>query len=873
MDVRRGAHLRILVAAAIIALVAPAVATAQPVLTRLYTFDLSGTSGANPKAALVQGTDGNFYGTTSQAGASGGGTVFRMTPGGIVTVLHAFTGGTADGANPVAALIQATDGNFYGTTSGGGTSQYGTVFKMTPSGTLTVLHEFTGGTTDGAYPVAALIQATDGNFYGTTQSAGAGAGGTVFKMTPGGTVTVLHAFIGGTDGADPAASLIQATDGNFYGTTTQGGGSGGGTVFKMTPGGTVTLLHAFIGGTDGADPTASLIQATDGNFYGTTTQGGITSSDCPNGCGTVFRMTFAGTVTILHAFTAGVSDGADPTASLLQATDGNFYGTTASGGDCGFGTIFTMTPAGTVTLLFPYAGGMNNLAALIQATDRHLYGTTEWSAGPCTTNGGDGNVFEITLAAPMITTQPQSQTIASGTAANLSVVASGSGLSYQWYVGTAGTTTSPIAGATSSSYTTAALTSTTSYWVQISNVDGSANSATATISIAAAPTITRQPANQTVTAGQNPELAVTASGTPAPTYQWQVSTNGGSVWSNLLNTPPYGGATTTTLTVNRATTGLNGTEYRCIATNSVGSATSSAAVLSVVTSIAPGDFDSDGKSDITMYRPSSDSWYVLRSSTGYTTYGLYVWGLSGDIPVRGDFDGDGNADVAIYRPSTGAWYILQSSTGYANYVSYLWGVPGDIPEAGDYDGDGRTDVAVYRPSTGTWYVLLSSTGYVTYVSHQWGLTGDMPVPGDYGGNGRTDVAVYRPSNGYWYILQSSTNNTTYLSFVWGLSGDVPVGADYDGDGKVDPAVYRPSNGGWYFLRSSTNYATYGAYQFGGVEGDVPVPADFDGDGKTDIAVFRPSSGNWYILLSSMSYSTYVSYLWGLAGDIPLLKRP
>jgi hypothetical protein len=285
-----------------------------------------------------------------------------------------------------------------------------------------------------------------------------------------------------------------------------------------------------------------------------------------------------------------------------------------------------------------------------------------------------------------------------------------------------------------------------------------------------------------------------------------------------------------------------------------------------------GDFDGDGRSDVTIYRRSSHTWYVLLSSTNFTTYATYVWGVAGDVPVRGDFDGDGKTDVAIYRPSTGAWYILLSSSGYTAYVNYLWGAPSDMPEPGDYDGDGKTDIAAYRPSTGTWFVLLSSTGYATYVSHVWGLTGDLPVPADYDGDGHTDIAVYRPSNGWWYALQSSTNSTTYLGFQWGLGGDVPVAADYDGDGKVDPAVYRPSNGGWYFLRSSTSYTTYGAYLWG-VAGDVPVPADYDGDGRADIAVYRPSAGLWYILQSSTSYSMYVSYPWGLAGDVPLLRRP
>jgi hypothetical protein len=290
------------------------------------------------------------------------------------------------------------------------------------------------------------------------------------------------------------------------------------------------------------------------------------------------------------------------------------------------------------------------------------------------------------------------------------------------------------------------------------------------------------------------------------------------------------------------------------------------------TATAPGDFDGDGKSDITVYRPSSSDWYTLKSSTNYSTYNTYQWGASGDLPVRGDFDGDGKADVAVFRPSNSTWYILQSSTGYTGYVSYQWGVTGDTPEPGDYDGDGKTDIAVYRPSNEGWYILKSSTNFTAYVSYQWGAGGDTPVPADYDGDGRIDIAVFRPSTGFWYILQSSTGYTAYVSYQWGLGGDTPVPADFDGDGKADIAVYSPSNSVWYILLSSTSYATYQTYQWGAT-GDRPVIGDFDGDGKTDIAVYRPSNNGWYILWSSTNYTTYNEYMWGLAGDVPLLGAP
>ncbi len=381
-------------------------------LTTLVT--LHGTDGGGFSGQLVQGADGNFYGTTSGGLTIGEGTIFEITPGGTLTTLYSFGSQAGDGSHPEAGLIQATDGNFYGTTSLGGTYGNGTVFKITPGGTLTTLYSFGSQATDGSSAQAELIQATDGNFYGTTSEGGTNGHGTVFKITPGGTLTTLYSF-NGTDGSFPEARLIQATDGNFYSTTDVGGASNFGTVFKITPGGMLTTLYTFIGATDGGLPNAGLIQATDGNFYGITDGGCLSAFG-----GTVFKITLGGMLTTLHCFTG--ADGSSPRAGMIQATDGNFYGTTYEGGAVDEGTIFEVTPGGTLTTLYSFGsqagdGAYPAFNALTQGIDGNLYGTT-----PST-------LFELQLALPpAITVVQNAEGGASTIAPNTWVTLKGSNL-------------------------------------------------------------------------------------------------------------------------------------------------------------------------------------------------------------------------------------------------------------------------------------------------------------------------------------------------------------------------------------------------------------------------------------------------------------
>lgn len=370
-------------------------------LTALHFFSGANGDGAYPIAGLIQGRDGAFYGTTSSGGVNGTGVVYRITAAGALTTIHAFTAipsgarTNADGAYPYAGLVLGSDGNFYGTTQRGGAKGNGTVFRMTPSGVLTTLHNF--ARLDGSDPTAGLVQGTDGSFYGTTQQGGAYGYGTVYRITSEGTLTTLHSF-NSTDGAKPISGVVQGTDGAFYGTTWKGGAYGNGTAFKLTPDGVLTVLHAFspltsYSNADGANPEGGLVEGKDGSFYGTTRNGGAHTT------GVVFRVSPTGVFTTLHTFMAKSggpgSDGAYSYAGLIRGSDDNFYGTTFEGGIVGiYGTIFRITPDGTLTTLHSFAksDGNHPWATPFQGTDGNLYGTTYYGGA-----NGIGVVYRLSL--------------------------------------------------------------------------------------------------------------------------------------------------------------------------------------------------------------------------------------------------------------------------------------------------------------------------------------------------------------------------------------------------------------------------------------------------------------------------------------------
>ena len=422
-----------------------------PAQTLQTLCSFSGTNGAYPETALALGTDGNFYGTTFMGGIAnstypiGMGTVFKVTTNGVLTTLVSFN--NTNGVNPN-ALTLGTDGYFYGTTLWGGNinlhSGYGegTVFKMTTNGTLTTLVYFNG--TNGAVPQAALTLGTDGNLYGTTSEGGFTNGygyGTVFKMTTNGILTTLVSF-NGTNGEIPQAALTLGNDGNFYGTTYYGGISnstypaGLGTVFQVTTNGTLSILASF-NSTNGAYPQAALTLGNDGNFYGTTGKGGS------SGNGTVFKVMTNGTLSILVSFNG--TNGPYPQAALTRGNDGNFYGTTAESGitnsiyPAGLGTIFQITTDGILKTLISFNGsnGEIPLAALTLGTDGNFYGTTGTGGNINLNSGyGYGTVFRLLLppVSPVITVQPEPLTVIIGHTASFDVTTAGSPiLTYQWF--------------------------------------------------------------------------------------------------------------------------------------------------------------------------------------------------------------------------------------------------------------------------------------------------------------------------------------------------------------------------------------------------------------------------------------------------------
>ena len=551
-------------------------------IQEIYSFPTNGNYGKTPNT-LVQGNDGNIYGTTYGGGGSfTNGTVFRLNlgPPASVTNIAAFTGtnGAFPGKSPEAGLIQGTNGLFYGTTYAGGTSNLGTVFSIATNGNTNLLASFRG--TNGSHPLAPLVQGSDGNFYGTTSTGGTNGStnGTVFRLTlgPPASITNLATFTGTNGalaGATPSAGLVQGTDGYFYGTALNGGTYRRGTVFKISASGSTSNLLSFTPTNSTAtNPVGGLIQASDGNFYGTT------ASPIYATPGSVFRMTSNGVPTTIFVFSNTVAG--KPNPGLIQGSDGYLYGTTPDGGSNGLGTVFQMTTNGTIIGLgnFYNTNGEQPATGLIQASDGNFYGTTTKD----TTNGNGGSIYRLVFP-PSFVTGPSSRTNIAGTTAQFYAAATGTMLNYQWLKNSTNLTNGGnISGATSTNLTVSSVSDSdaASYSVVISNAGGSITSSPpAILTVVDPPTITSQPLSQTSTSGTRTIFSVAAQG-KFLNYQWQKNS------INLLNGDNISGATSTNLTINAVSYSDDGT-YSVVVTNLAGTVTSSNATLAVIFQFNP----------------------------------------------------------------------------------------------------------------------------------------------------------------------------------------------------------------------------------------------------------------------------------------------
>lgn len=343
----------------------------------LYSFQGGTVDGENPNGGLILANDGNFYGTTQDGGAYNKGTIFKISPLGVEKLLYSFKGPVnQDGRTPKSALIQATDGNLYGTTYFGGTSDQGTIFRFD----LTTKYEspiysFTGTGNDGANPEGTIIQ--DGNYlYGTTYGGGANGAGSVFKTDLSGVLTTIHSFNssseGSSDGDLPISGLYKSLNGIFYGTTEVGGDYGNGTVYTISSSGVESKLYSFTNNGDGKHPYSNVIQANDGNLYGTTPNAG------PSGTGSVFKITLpAGIMSTLYIFKNNGQDGTSPSSGLIQGNDGDLYGVSSAGGSFGNGTIYKITLAGEESALYSFINSnASPVGDLFQYSDGSFYGTT-----------------------------------------------------------------------------------------------------------------------------------------------------------------------------------------------------------------------------------------------------------------------------------------------------------------------------------------------------------------------------------------------------------------------------------------------------------------------------------------------------------------
>lgn len=792
--------------------------SAELVQSLIYSFN--GTNGGHPNG-LTRGLDGKIYGTTQTGGGKNSGTIFQWDASDQPRVLY-FFGGLSDGDRPNGELIQDTDGSLLGTTYGGGSNAFGTIFRLNTQAQLTTL--FTLDHTNGVLPSAGLVRGRDGGLYGTAYEGGIFHYGTIFRLDTNGGFAVVFPFAN-TNGAFPHAGFLRAADSSLYGTTYKGGAYDNGTIFRISPGGALSTMAAF-NGTNGAFPLAGLVQTEDGSLYGTTAFGGAF------GLGNIYRIFPDGLLTNLFSFT-GIADGSHPLAGLIQSSDGNLYGTTSDGGAFGAGTVFRLSPEGSLITIAQFDGfnGTDPDAPLLEDTDGSLLGVTR-SGGPF----GEGVIFRLSIpsAGPQISSQPASLTIYAGSTATLTVASFGSSpLHYQWQEG--GTNLIDIGNTQGSNTRTLVLTNVSpadsgNYSVIISNSLGSVLSSQASLQVlSSAPLMTLQPTNQTLAPGSTAVLHARVLGNVPLVYQWQV--NG----TNLSDTGNRSGSTTDTLVITNVTEADNGS-YLLSVTNNLGSTQSAAAILSVIPASAPGtrlhtlySFTGrgDGRNPSELVDGHDGFLYGTTQLGGTFSDGsAFKVGTNGGLTTLVSFDlTNGGFPLAGMILSTNGYLYGTTSVGGASSAGTVWSMNpnGALSNFFSFTGglDGATPaVTLARSTDGSLYGSTkdggaSGLGNIFRITPQGTLTNLYSFSGGVDGASLggplielSDANFYGTSpgggtfgQGSVFQLSPSGAFTTLYSFTGGTDGYNPVGSLVSGD---DGALY-----GATMFNSIRGFAFYG----------------------------------------------------------------
>lgn len=789
---------------------------------------------------VIQGRDGDLYGITRYGPANPGpGTVFKVTLQGAFTRLYSFSA-VGDGTDVQGELVQGTDGTLYVSTAYGGTLNGGNIFGLLTDGTVRFRYspnpilcpDFRSILWNGIH----LTATTTGTVLATLTCGGVPGLGSVLTIDSAGAVATLYQFMADADGTStsiyPARPLIASLNGTLYGTTCKGGVWNAGTAYSVRPPATYTQLHTFDLLTDGSCP-SELTFGSDGYLYGTTSSGG------PTGNGVAFRLSPDGsTFSVLHAFLS--TEGASP-GPLLAATDGLFYGITGTGG--GLSTLFRMTPAGTVSVLQTFSVlHAGSPYAPIQGRDGHIYGTTNYGIFRLTSTGVFSIVVDFTGAL-----------FPRRTASRL--LQGSDGLLFMLERSSNNSVSSPTTCYSFTSYTPegvgvarASLVCSVAGWggyaTSLTNAgDGSFDSVT----VNSGSGLQQTSIIYKVTASGTREPLLTLPATLGNIYTTTLRTADRSIYgvaSGGSETPAgaifrvrfprqpridYDGDGLADVSVYRPADGVwfvrnSGSNYV------VGAGDATFVWGSTGDLPMPGDYDGDGRTDIGLYRPSTGQWFILYSSRAYRVdqFGYFAWGATGDQPIAADFDGDAKTDIGVYRPSTGNWFLRLSSQNFvigAGNWNFAWGAPGDVPQLGDFDGDGKTDITVFR--NGVWFIRYSSLAYdpAQIGVYLWGEPGDRPLVADFDGDHMSDIGIYRA--GSWFLRLSGSSYQVGVGdwiFQWGENADRPVLGDFDGDEKTDITVYRPTTGQWFIRYSSRSYdqAQFGYFAWGAT-GDIPLP--------------------------------------------------